>query len=565
MDAPGFANRNQIRNKRLAKLQQSVEAQPQPQDSAAPKQDGTVSAPSSQVATPESSVSQTPVPAESPNPTVNIAKATSPAPSTKIRITPSNVTPQKREMNGSERSSSRHNEPIEEWEDRTLRNLFRITLNLEQTKDQHGQTLYPVSQLKEELESESKPTLLTTDLLEQAIMEAGSVLGSVKPHDWLFGCWKRASRMAKAVKDRTPENNKWTILSEARRLCMSWCILSITTPDIFGANYDGIEAFATHLLANPDDDKGLCHDFITEAIARFEEDESIKEAFVSAVETLSHQLAKMTMLDNYQQYSGTLRYLIRYKPIAVAITESPMFFDKSVAASHLEVESLLGPYFQISPLQAAVTKSYFFEPKTMDPGRIRNSQSTLQLTLRTYQDDLFDIVNTLVRSSPEAKERVLDWFALTVNANHKRRAMRVDKTTVSSDGFMVNVNSVLDKLCEPFMDAQFSKMDRVEIDYLRKNPRVDIKDETKINSNQDESDAFYKDQIEGTNNFISECFFLTVASHYYGSEAARNMLKDMDRELKYMDKQIEQFETERHKYINNQMKLKMLENEMKKY
>ena len=53
---------------------------------------------------------------------------------------------------------------------------------------------------------------------------------------------------------------------------------------------------------------------------------------------------------------------------------------------------------------------------------------------------------------------MLDWFALTVNKNHKRRALQVDSRAVSSDGFMFNVTVCLVQLCEPFMDATFSKV-----------------------------------------------------------------------------------------------------------
>lgn len=558
---------DQIRNKRLAKLQQSQQLPAQDVAAAAAEsaQDGSDSTPSSRPATPQADTPQTPITTESPKPPIDVPKVPSPPPSSRIRITSANVTPQKREMSGVERPSSRQNESIEQWEDRTLRGIFRLSLDPNQTKDIHGQTLHPISQLREELESEGKPPLLTTDLLEQAIMEAGANLGKLTPHDWLFGCWKRITRISKAVKDRTQENKKWTVLAEARRLCMSWCLLSVTTPDIFGVEYDGVSALADHLLADPDEDQGVCGDFLTEVVTRFDDDETVKEVFVGAVENLSRRLAKLTMDSDYRRYTAMLRHLIRYKPVAIAITESSMFVDKSVAAAQLEVGTLLGPYFQISPLQAEVTKQYFAGPKTMDPGRIRTSQQSLQMALRSHQTELFDIVNTLVRASPKARERVLDWFALVVNSNHKRRAMRVDKATVSSDGFMINVNTCLDQLCEPFMDAQFSKLDRVEIDYLRRHPRVDIKDETKINANQDQSDAFYKDPVEGTNNFISELFFLTVAAHHYGSEAARNMLKEMDRELKHMAKQIEQFETERHKYVNNPAQLQMFENALKKY
>lgn len=465
----------------------------------------------------------------------------------------------------SSRQGSRQNESIEQWEDRTLKGVFRFSLDPNQTKDAHGQALHAIPQLREELEAEEKPLLINTDLLEQAIMEAGANLNKSTPHDWLFGCWKRIMRISKAVKDRSPENKKWTIISEAKRLCMSWCILSITSPDVFGATYDGVVALADHLLADPDEDAGVCHDFLTEVTGRFEEDESIKEAFVAAVENLSNRLAPMTMDSDYRRYTAMLRHLIRFKPVAVAITESPKFVDKSVPAAELEVKTLLGPYFQLSPLQAQTTQQYFSGPRTMDPGRIRNSQQSLQMSLRTHQMELFDIVNTLVRASAEARDRVLDWFALIINSNHKRRAMQVDKKTVSSDGFMINITTILDQLCEPFMDAQFSKMDRVDIEYLRRHPRVDIKEETKINADQGHSDEFYQQEVEGSNNFISECFFLTVAAHHYGTEAARNMLKEMDRSLKHMAKQIEEFETQRHKYINNPAQLTMYENALKKY
>ena len=305
--------------------------------------------------------------------------------------------------------------------------------------------------------------------------------------------------------------------------------------------------------------------FLTEAASRFEEDESLKFAFVGAIEELSRQLAPLTMDSDYRRYNYMLRRLVRMKPIATAVSESLVFAYTSCPAAQLEVATLLGPYFQISPLQADVTAQYFAGPKTMDPGRIRNSQQSLQMALRSHQQELFDIVNTLVRTSPQVRERLLDWFALVVNSNHKRRAMRVDMKTVSSDGFMINVNAILNQLCEPFIDVTFSKIDRVDINYLRRNPRVDVKDETKINADQEQSDAYYNEKVEGTNNFISECFFLTVAAHQYGTEAARNRLKDMDRELKHMNKQIEQFETERHKYVSNPAQLTMFDKALKKY
>src|SRR3984885_8856005 len=97
---------------------------------------------------------------------------------------------------------------------------------------------------------DGKEVRMRIDLLEQAIMEAGSqaLVGRSTPIDYLFGCWKRVSRLSKGFKDRGPENQKWVIVQEARRLCMSWCIFAITTPEIFGKEYDGTKRLAEHLI-----------------------------------------------------------------------------------------------------------------------------------------------------------------------------------------------------------------------------------------------------------------------------------------------------------------------------
>jgi hypothetical protein len=39
-----------------------------------------------------------------------------------------------------------------------------------------------------------------------------------------------------------------------------------------------------------------------------------------------------------------------------------------------------------------------------------------------------------------------------------------------------------DDTCEPFMDAAFTKIDRVDADYLHRDSRVDMRDETKTAS-----------------------------------------------------------------------------------
>lgn len=242
-----------------------------------------------------------------------------------------------------------------------------------------------------------------------------------------------------------------------------------------------------------------------------------------------------------------MRNFVRYPPLLAALTQSSFFLPQDVTAHQIEKATLLGPFFRLSPMQGEVALSYFSSPATRDKAYIANSQKSLRMTLQTHQDELFDIANCFIKTK-DSREKILDWFARAVNLNHKRRALQIDPKTVSSDGFMVNLTVILDRLCEPFMDATFSKVNRIDVDYLRRSPRVQIEDETKINADQHTSDEFYKIKASGTNNFITEIFFLTVAAHHYGTEAANTKLSQLQKDVKWMEKRIAQFEVERHKF-----------------
>jgi len=87
---------------------------------------------------------------------------------------------------------------------------------------------------------------------------------------------------------------------------------------------------------------------------------------------------------------------------------------------------------------------------------------------------------------------------------------KVDPETVASDSFMVNLQSVLYKLADPFIDATYSKvsppqlgvlffllmmhnrlkMDRVDSLFYIHSDRIDLSDETRIKSTSEEANEW---------------------------------------------------------------------------
>ncbi|KAF4977567.1 hypothetical protein FZEAL_5938 [Fusarium zealandicum] len=567
----------QIRARRLAKLGTSTPASSKSDENKGPDSE---SSNPSRTSTPKPQ----PTPTDSPRPKINITSAAPAAgsssnPFTKLGIKSGNQTEPSsstgsfsvnRKRMASEiddavsadrpspRPSNSQPESDDAYADRVLSQIFRITVDPHNMTNTHGQRMTFLSGLNQELNDAGEPLKLSVNTLDQALMEAAGMYPSDRPlMNYFLPCWKRAVKAS--LQHKSAEGPRFEVHEEAKRLCMSSCLFALTMPDLYGRDPNPKhDTLMPYLLKGVLDDGGLCFNFIQEAIKRFDDDEAFPGLFNDAMVQISSRLGTMSMDDDYKPYIQALMTYTRFPPLIVNLAKHPCF-NMAQSASGIEKHTLLGPFFRISPMQGEVIKSYFPGPRTLDKGRIANSQDALRMVLRTHQDDLFGIVNAFIRAGADTRSRTLDWFAYIMNTNHKRRALQVDPREVASNGFMVNVTAILDRFCEPFMDNDFSKVEKIDDNYFRKQPRVDIKDETKMNADQAYSDNFYSQKEPGEANFISEAFFLTLAAHHYGSEACNSQLKNMDRDIKYLEKKVKAIEAERPKVENVPHQLRLLE------
>ncbi|EFX06648.1 ubiquitin fusion degradation protein [Grosmannia clavigera kw1407] len=452
---------------------------------------------------------------------------------------------------------------LAEWTDHVISSTLRVTIESSRTRDRHGHQVAFLPGLRSEIlerngetesdkaESSKKPLRLTIDDIDPAILEASTEINHKRPLlDYLLPCYKAASRL---LKTRVTSTERLAVLHELKRLCMCNIVFALTMPDYFGREPNREhDTIVPYLLrgVRPDDVLSLDMDFITDAVARFDDDDDgqVQEIFTRAMVEISSKLATMTMNDEYLPYIEVLLTYSRFKPLLVALARHPSF-QMAQSAPNIERFTLLGPFFRISPLQHEVSTAYFGGHHKVEMPRKETVYSALQMTVNTHQANLHSIAMAFARAGDGPRNRLLDWFAYAMNMNHKRRAMQVSSKEVASDGFMMNVAAVLDRMCEPFMEANFLRMERIDIDYLRRKPRINITDETKLNADQAQSDAFYGKPAGGENKFVSELFFLNMASHHYGSGAAGQRYKDIDREIKHMEGQLAMLEEERKKLL----------------
>jgi ubiquitin conjugation factor E4 B len=215
------------------------------------------------------SSSSTPAPAapekveSAPKPKLNITKALSPAaattpenPFTKLTARSSNGTPTPTVRTSSEPKSLKrpraesdeqnpraparklatpsNDEDIDEYANRILGQIFRITLDPAQKVDASNHRLIYLPNLRQELEEENAPIRLSKDRLDSALLEAASTVPNNKSIlDYLLPAWKRITKALKGLRGYV--NGKDAVLKEAKRLCMSNCIFAVEMPELYGS------------------------------------------------------------------------------------------------------------------------------------------------------------------------------------------------------------------------------------------------------------------------------------------------------------------------------------------
>ncbi|SPO49352.1 related to UFD2 - ubiquitin fusion degradation protein [Moesziomyces antarcticus] len=219
----------------------------------------------------------------------------------------------------------------------------------------------------------------------------------------------------------------------------------------------------------------------------------------------------------WRPYVNAIVEAVEIKSIANMLAHLPSFDPANTTASRIELDSLFGPILRLSA-----------------PWEIVHSLN-------------FRIFNALVRASPQARERVLAYWGRACALNAKRGAMQVRQELVATDGYMVNLYEMLLRFAEPFMDAGLTKIDRIDLEYLRTQTRFDIADLTRINATEAEAKEWAQKAQAGAApaNFITEVFYIALRLNNLGLGKAVRRIDDKEKEMGRFKKRIAETEADR--------------------
>ncbi|KAI0769012.1 ubiquitin conjugation factor E4 [Trametes elegans] len=469
------------------------------------------------------------------------------------------------------------------WEDEVVSRILNVTLRKE-IAEKSGYEVVWLKQLAEELKGEGLSLQLSSEIADRTLiarleldpqsmsddLEFLPVLASLPSQqtvfEYLVGCWKRlnAAKSALLRKNVIPLEQQQAIgvLEKLRDLIISYTGLTLQEPEMFPQppgkplgppelvpSLMSLSELSGPYLSSTSRtllDGAEIESFLQDLVRRFEPDNELDGVLGPVVVQLCfHPTAQEGLVnDGWRGVIRGLEALVSAKPIAAMITRLPQWNPENVPAPQFEKASLFGPLLGLGVFERewpSIAKTYFTNHETRPQGEITSATASLRGTLKTLQSSLFQIFNSLVRASPEAREAVLQYFARAININRKRAGMQVDPATVSSDCFIMNLQIMLLMFCEPFMDANYSKMDRIDPAYYARSSRIDLDDETRINATNDEADQWRKQQEPATAppNFITEIFYLTLAASHIGQHKIVNNLEELARQYDEVRRQIE--------------------------
>ncbi|KAF8340032.1 ubiquitin elongating factor core-domain-containing protein, partial [Amanita rubescens] len=386
--------------------------------------------------------------------------------------------------------------------------------------------------------------------------------------EYLVGSWKRfnSARTAFKKKGYPPLDTQkgLELLEKIRHLVLTYVGLNLQNPEMFSqpegrpvgapeliAPLLSLSALSGPFVSGPPSSPNVLTpsdigQFIQDLACRFEPDSEIDNVLGPVVNGLlfHESLFRPEGLGGDASWRGVIRgleALVSTKSVATMITRMEAWNPPNATALNFERTSLLGPlcrlgvfYQEWASFHPRIEQMYFSEPEKRSRSDIEFSFASLREALKNFQNSLFQIFNTLVRASPEAQDAVLQYFARIISLNVKRAGMQVDPNTVSSDSFMLNILSVLLRFAEPFMDANYTKMDRIDPLYFVNCSLISIKDETRIKVSSEEATTWEDEHRDPTGsvsspNFISNIFFLTVAMSHFGYIKTISTYKDLDK------------------------------------
>ncbi|KAJ4707379.1 Ubiquitin conjugation factor like [Melia azedarach] len=266
--------------------------------------------------------------------------------------------------------------------------------------------------------------------------------------------------------------------------------ISPLLPFILAEVGGGIDGFGGSSSSGSQYPPGFLKEFFEEA-----DFDSLDPILKGLYENLRGSVLNVSALGNFQQPLRALLYLVSFPVGAKSLVNHSWWIPRSVYLNGrvIEMTSILGPFFHVSALpdhaifksQPDVGEQCFSDASTRRPADLLSSFTTIKTVMKSLYKDLADVLLALLKNT-DTRENVLEYLAEVINKNSSRAHIQVEPLACASSGMFVNLSAVMLRLCDPFLDANLTKRDKIDPKYVFYSNRLELRSLTALHASSEE-------------------------------------------------------------------------------
>lgn len=358
---------------------------------------------------------------------------------------------------------------------------------------------------------------------------------------------------------RSQEERWVTAMSQSRHQCVSFSLSVLQGCFISQRSVLDKSPLVSLLISDDCDVPWL---FLVDLVNQTAKDSDLfKEVFVPVLLGLNREMQRHNLASD--RYKAPLQALSKLcdirlgtssvRPICNLMVTLPMWIPSPLSrAEGREIEklSLLGPFLSLSVFSEdcpQIADKYFSESSD----NVKLVNVTLRNALHLVRTEVFKIIHSMLVSS-ESRDSCLTFIATALQRNHRKAQLQVDDRQVASDGFMLNVMTVLQQLCAKV------KIEKVDSLYLHSpKSRLNISQESCLKLTSQEL-ATWKEQLERESSWIepkfpTECFFMAIQVHHVALLPACRRHSRRQRAQRELSRMIEHLESHESEWVETPM------------
>jgi ubiquitin conjugation factor E4 A len=299
---------------------------------------------------------------------------------------------------------------------------------------------------------------------------------------YLFECHRRLLRMKTGVQN----NGRNKIISQMLSLLMRNAAKALKQPELFES-----QQLHSQIL------KLVCDDIILEAdldvffdglLQQFVLDDGedgavdkLRVAFSSSLDTIHRDIAQSNLFTFNHSYFRLLHIFSSRSQLGLVLIAHSTPKDSRVGSSY--ADTLLGSILSLSCLSKKHGHYEFFG--NQDPKAVSFELGNIWTATKAVSKNVYKVFYSLLKCSDEVGHQTMCWIADCLQANVVRgqvwnvHGWNLEASACVSDGFMLNLGTILLRLCEPFC-SESADPNLLHIDPTYCAAKVDGDDEVRL-------------------------------------------------------------------------------------